>query len=160
MTDDRSRAALPDDELPMATDSPAGLLDTLLWPLRLPGRVISDVERASRALLSIQSAAEVHLASVDHQAGELVGGLSDLLATMSRVEAKIDGLTSLEATIKERMDGLREDLNTRMLAVEAEVRGIRSPIAQVTRDVQTISRLLPDPGGGPLSRLKDSLTPS
>jgi hypothetical protein len=58
------------------------------------------------------------------------------------------------------MDGLREDLNTRLLAVEAEVRGMRSPMAQVTRDVETISRLLPDPSDGPLARLKDTLTSS
>ena len=67
---------------------------------------------------------------------------------------------SLEATIEERMDGVREDLNTRLLAVEGEVRGIRPPIAQMARDVQRIVALLPDPSDGPLARLRDTLTPS
>jgi hypothetical protein len=139
---------------------PSGILDALLAPVRLPGRVAGDIERVSRALLSLQDAAEIHLASVDRRAGELVGGLAGLQASIDRLEVKVEGLMGLEATIEQRMDGLREDLNTRMLAVEAEVRGIRPAIEQTARDVQSIGQLLPDPGDGPFARLKDTLTSS
>ncbi|HEY5196387.1 MAG TPA: hypothetical protein VIJ51_05120 [Solirubrobacteraceae bacterium] len=148
----------------MTDDSKAhrssGVLDTLLIPLRLPGRVVGEIESVSHALLSLQRAAEVHLASLDERAGQLIEGLAVLQGSMNRVEGKIDALTTLEATIEGRMDLLRDDLNTRMLAVEAEVRGIRPAIEQTARDVQTIGQLLPNPADGPLARLKDTLTPS
>jgi hypothetical protein len=147
----------PEDSEP---DRPSGVLDTLLMPLRLPGRVVGDIESLSRALLSLQRSAEVHLASVDKRAGELVKGLAALGTSVERIEGKVDGLMTLEATIEQRMDGVREDLNTRMLAVEAEVRGIRPAIEQMARDVQRIDQLLPDPSDGPFARLKDTLTPS
>ena len=138
----------------------SGILDTLLSPLRLPGRVVGEIEGASRALLSLQHSAEVHLASVDDRAGDLVAGLGNLQAAVRRLEDKVDTLTGLEATIEERMDGLRSDLNERMLAVEGEVRGLRPAVERLARDVETIERLLPDPASGPLARLKDTLTSS
>jgi archaellum component FlaC len=142
------------------TDQPSGILDALLMPLRLPGRLVGDVESLSQALLSLQRSAEDHLASVDRRAGQLIKGLAGLQSSMNRVEGKIETLMSLEATIEERMDGVREDLNARMLAVEGEVRGIRPPIEQMARDVQKIVALLPDPSDGPLARLRDTLTSS
>jgi hypothetical protein len=144
----------------MTDRRPSGVLDALLTPLRLPGRFVGEVESVSRALLSLQRAAEDHLASLDHRAGELIAGLAGLSRGVGRIERKVDGLMGLEATIKERMDGVRQDLNERMLAVEAEVRGIRPPIEEISRDVQAISRLLPNPADGPLARLKDTLTSS
>jgi hypothetical protein len=138
----------------------SGLLDTLLTPLRLPGRLVGDLDSVTRALLSLQRTAEVHLASVDENSGELVAGLAGLQASVVRLEGQVDALTGLEATIKERMDGLRKDLNTRLLAVEAEVHAMRPALEQMSRDVQTIERLLPDPGDGPLARLRDTLTSS
>ncbi len=152
----------PDAQSPPEAERPSasGLLDTLLLPLRLPGRVVADIESVSRSLLSLQGSAENHLASVDERAGHLVAGLAELQTSLKRVERQIDSLMSLEATVEERMDGLREDLNTRMLAVEAEVRGIRPPIEQMGRDVQSIGKLLPDPTDGPLARLRDTLSSS
>jgi hypothetical protein len=141
-------------------DGQSGLLDALLLPLRLPARLVGDFERITKALLSLQRTAEVHLASVDANSAELVGGLAGLNASVGRLEGKVDALTGLEATIKERMDVLRDDLNTRLLAVEAEVRSMRPALEQMSRDVQTIERLLPNPGDGPLARLRDSLTSS
>jgi chromosome segregation ATPase len=149
-----------DDSDDSEDDRGSGILDTLLMPLRLPGRVVGDIESLSRALLSLQRSAEVHLASVDKRSGELVEALDGMRASVDRIEDKIDGLMTLEATIEERMDVLREDLNTRMLAVEAEVRGIRPPIEQMSRDVQNIVKLLPNPGDGPFARLRDTLTSS
>jgi predicted nucleic acid-binding Zn-ribbon protein len=136
------------------------LLATLLSPLRLPGRVVGEIENASRALLSLQESAEVHLASLDHRAGALIEGLAGLREAVDRIEGKVDGLMGLETTIEERMEGVRHDLNERLLAVEGEVRGIRVPIEQMTRDVQTIGRLLPDPSDGPIARLRDTFTSS
>jgi len=137
-----------------------GILDALLMPLRLPGRMARDLESVSRALRSLQRTAEIRLGSVDDRAGELIVGLAGLHASVIRIEAKVERLTGLEATIDERMEVLRADLNTRMLAVEAEVRQINPGLSQMARDVQTIQRLLPDPSDGPLTRLKDTLTSS
>jgi chromosome segregation ATPase len=141
-------------------DEQSGLFDTLLLPLRLPGRVVGEIESVTRALLSLQRSAEVHLASVDKNSGDLVAGLTGLRASVARLEGKVDALTGLEATIEERMDGLRKDLNTRLLAVEAEVREMRPALEQMSRDVQTIERLLPNPADGPIARLRDTLTSS
>jgi hypothetical protein len=149
---------MTDDDL--QADRSSGILGALLTPLRLPGRILGELGTISRAVVSLQRTADVHLTSLDARAGRLNDGLGRLQDSMNRVEVKIGALTSLEATIEERMDGLRTDLNTRLLAVEAEVRGIRPPIEQVARDVQSIGQLLPDPSDGPLARLKDSLTPS
>lgn len=148
---------MPENSQP---DGRSGLLDTLLMPLRVPGRVVGEIERITEALLSLQRTAEVHLSSVDENSGELVAGLGGLRAAVGRLEAKVDALTGLEATIEERIDGLRDDVNARLLAVEAEVRGIRPALEQMARDVQTIERLLPNPGDGPLARLRDTLTAS
>ncbi|HWH09700.1 MAG TPA: hypothetical protein VG165_01095 [Solirubrobacteraceae bacterium] len=147
----------------MTEDSQAqssGVLDALLSPLRLPGRVVGEIESVSRSLRSLQRSAEVHLTSLDARAGSLIAGLAVLQDSMDRVEARIEALTTLEATIEGRMDGLREVLNVRLLAVEAEVRGIRPAVDQTARDVQTIGQLLPDPADGPLARLRDTLSAS
>jgi hypothetical protein len=142
------------------TDKDDGILDILLMGLRLPGRLAGDLESVSRTVRSLLRTADVHLASIDERAGDLVTGLCGLQASVLRVETKVERLTGLEATIEGRMEVLRADLNTRMLAVEAEVRQIHPGIDQIAHDVQTISRLLPDPSDGPLTRLKDTLTSS
>jgi len=154
--------AEPSDTERQATDTErrAGILDALLLPLRLPGRVVADIEGVSRVLRSLQRTAEVHLSSIDDRAGELVFELAALQASVIRLDGKVERLMGLEATIDERMEVLRADLNTRMQAVEAEVRGIRPGIDQIARDVQAIQRLLPDPSDGPLTRLKDTFTSS
>jgi hypothetical protein len=142
------------------SDRRSGILATLRSAVRLPGRVVGDIENVSRALLSLQRSAEDHLALVDRRAGQLIEGLGGLHASVRRLEGKVDGLVGLEATIDKQMDGMRADLNTRMLALEAEVREVRPGVERIARDVQSIGRLLPDPGDGPLARLKDTLTSS
>ncbi len=104
------------------------MLDTLLTPLRLPGRVVDEIEKLSRVLVSLQKTAEKHLSSVDDRAGELVKGVIRLQASVTGIDRKVERLMGLEATIDERMETLRGDLNTRMLAVEAEVHAIRGPM--------------------------------
>jgi hypothetical protein len=58
------------------------------------------------------------------------------------------------------MQGLRDDLNVRMRAVEAEVHGMRPAIDAIAREVQSAVRLLPDPSDGPFARLRDTMTSS
>ncbi len=130
---------MPDDP---AGDAPLNVFDALLTPLRLPGRVASDIETLAR------------------HAGTLVNGLSELQVSVERIEGRIVELESLEETLTVRLDGLRADLNERMLAVENEVRGMRPPMDSMARDVEKIDELLPDPSDGPLTRLKDTLTSS
>ena len=177
MTDDRS------DPL-----EPQGLLGTLLSPLRAPQRVITDIETIASALLSLQRDARDRLAAIDHHAGELVERVGALLepvqsldrhvaemgsleqtiiermealqAPLDRVDDRVTELQRLEQVITVRMDSIDEDLNKRMLAVEAEVHSMRAPIEQMARDVSQVVLLLPEPGDGPLTRLKDTFSAS
>lgn len=135
-------------------------MGALLTPLRLPGRMVTDIETLSRGVLSLQKTTQRHLPSIDDRAGELVKQLDTLQASVNRLEVQIDQLMGLESTIEERMEDLRGDLNKRMGAVEHEVRAMRPPMDQMANDVQKVVKLLPDPNDGPLTRLKDTLSPS
>ena len=146
----------------MTPDSPRSAhgLELLFWPLRLPGRLAADLENLSRAVLALSRTADRHLPSIDGRAAELLDVVETMSATVARLEEKVDELTGLESTIEDRMQGLQDDLNTRMLAVEAEVHGMRPAIDTVAREVQSVVRLLPDPSDGPFARLRDTLTSS
>jgi len=162
---------------------------TLLMPLRLPGRVVSDIETLTRAVVALQSDAKKHLSSVDDRAGTLIEGLRTLHEAVGRIESKVNTieeerleafldatdtlqasvdrieqrvvhLDRLEATITDQIGGLRRDLNERMSAVKAEVEAMRSPLSEMADDVAKIDDLLPDPKDGPLTRLKDTLSSS
>ncbi|MGI8629716.1 MAG: hypothetical protein ACR2LV_06075 [Solirubrobacteraceae bacterium] len=143
-----------------STDEPPSVLGTLLSPLRLPARVISDLETVARAVLSLQETAERHLASIDERVGTLVGSLGHVDRTVEEIDHKIEQLTGLQTAIETRLDAVREDLNKRMLAVQAEVHEMRPALAQMTQDVEKVIRLLPDPSDGPIARLKDTLSSS
>jgi chromosome segregation ATPase len=140
--------------------SSSGIVGTLLSPLQLPGRVIGDVEKIVRAVVALQETSERHLTSLDARAGELVKEVARLNGKVTTIEGQVEQLLGLDQTIEDRMEVLRDDLNTRMRAVEAEVHGIRPAIDRMARDVQNIVRLLPDPSDGPLARLRDTLTAS
>ncbi|MEJ7826261.1 MAG: hypothetical protein WKF48_12570 [Solirubrobacteraceae bacterium] len=150
-----------------ASSEPQGLLGVLLSPLRAPQRVVTDIEAIASSLLTLQGIIAERLTSVDEHAGELrigVGRLHDeleaLRTPLERIDDQVLSLSALEQAITERMEAIDDDLNKRMLAVEAEVRAIRSPIEQMARDLQTVLKLLPEPGDGPLARLKDTFSPS
>ena len=170
-------------------DEQLNVFDTLMMPLRLPGRVVGNLQTLTTAVVALQSDATRQLGSVAENAGILVDGLRDLTAAIGRIERRVDkleeermdallegvatlqatidrievrvaDLESLEETVTERVDVLREDLNSRMLDVQAEVRKMRPPMDAMARDVAKIDDLLPDPSDGPLTRLKDTLTSS
>jgi hypothetical protein len=148
MTDDPTRSA------------PQIVLGAVLLPLRLPGRVLAEIETVSRAVVSLERTAEKHLSSIDGRAGRLLEGIGGLQVVTERIESRVEELNGLEATIEDRMHGLRSDLNARMIALEAEVHGMRPPIDSIARDVQDVVRLLPDPTDGPMARLRDTFTSS
>lgn len=152
-----TRDATADD--PSASGS-TGMLGVLLNPLRVPQRVVAEIENVSGAVRSLADTAEHRLASIDGRAGTLVEEIAAMRAALTRIEAKVDDLTGLEQTVEEQMEGLREDLNTRMHAVERLVGELRAPINDIGLDVSKIQLLLPEPGDGPLARLKDTLTKS
>jgi archaellum component FlaC len=137
-----------------------GVLDALMAPLRLPQRVVAEIETIATSVKRLSESAERRLGSVDDRAGQLVKGLGAMRASVTRIEGKVDQLMGLEETIEKRMEELRADLNERMLAVEQQVRLIQPPIEKMARDVAKIDQLLPDPSDGPLTRLKDTLTSS
>jgi len=176
---------MPDER----SDSPLNVVDTLLMPLRLPGRVVSDIETLTKAVVALQADAKEHLSSVDDRAGQLIDGLHTLHEAVARIESKVNTIEeerleafleatdrlqasidridqrvvkidTLETTITEQIEGLRYDLNERMTAVKAEVEAMRPPLDEMATDVAKIDELLPDPKDGPLTRLKDTLSSS
>ena len=139
-------------------DGPPGVLDSLLAQLRLPQRIIAEMGTIAAAVVSLSDTADERLKSIDDRAGALVEGLGAMGASLTQLESKVDELTGLEAMIDKRMQALRDDLNTRMLSVEGQLKETKEPINQMAQDVAQIKRLLPDPADGPLARLKDQLT--
>lgn len=139
-------------------DGPPNVLHALLAQLRLPQRIVAEIETIAGAVLSLSDTADERLRSIDERAGALVEGLGAMGASLTRLESKVEELAGLEETIEKRMEALREDLNTRMLSVEGQLNVIQPPITEVARDVAEIKQLLPDPADGPLARLKDQLT--
>lgn len=169
--------------------STPSVFDALLMPLRLPGRVVADIETLAQAVVTLQQDAQERLGSIDDSAGKLVGSLKNLhgsvdeikdtvdtlerermpafleaigtlQGSIDRIENRVQTLESLEHTIEDKMEQLREDLNARMHEVEHEVRGMHPPLEQIARDVTKLEGLLPEPSDGPLTRLKDTLSSS
>ncbi|MDP8909113.1 MAG: hypothetical protein M3N47_08345 [Chloroflexota bacterium] len=144
----------------MTGDRPSNVFETLLSPLRLPGRVLSDTETLAQTVLSLLRNTERHLDSLNDKAGALVARVGELHGQVEGIDDRVEKLESLEATIKGLIGGLRTDLNDRMLAVDGEVRPMHSLLRQMASDVAKIDDLLPDASDGPLQRLKDTLTSS
>jgi len=139
-------------------DRPPNVLDALLAQLRLPQRIVAEIETIAAAVLSLSDTADERLKSIDDRAGALVEGLDGLGASLTQLESKVDELAGLEETIEKRMEALRADLNTRMLSVEGELKEVKVPVTRMAQDVAEIKQLLPDPTDGPIARLKDQLT--
>lgn len=137
---------------------PPNVLDAVLAPLRLPQRIVAEIETIAGAVLSLSKTADERLKSIDGRAGALVKGLGTMGASLTRLESKVEALAGLEATIEARMEALRDDLNTRMLSVEGQLKEVNGPLTEMAKDVAEITQLLPDPADGPIARLKDQLT--
>ncbi|MDX6690778.1 MAG: hypothetical protein QOG15_2235 [Solirubrobacteraceae bacterium] len=159
MTDDR------------AQDESLNVFDTLLMPLRLPGRVVADIELLTRRAGTLIEGLGVLQDSIDRiesrvdrlekqRMDAFLKAVGKLQGSMSHIEERVDVLTTMEETITDRLDGVRHDLNERMLSVQQEVKAMRSPMDQMAGDVAKIDDLLPNPNDGPLTRLKDTLTSS
>jgi chromosome segregation ATPase len=138
--------------VPDSGDAP-GLIRALLTPLRAPRRVVGNIETIASALLSLQHDTQARLASVDERVGAL-------LPVLNRVDRRVAELEKLEQAVTEQTEAIRDDINTRLAAVENEVRAMRAPIEQMSRDLATVVKLLPNPNDGPLARLRDTLTSS
>lgn len=139
---------------------PDGILGALLTPLRVPLIVVSEIETIAVTVRALAETAEQRLTSIDGHAEALVAEVGEMTAALTRIEGKVDELTGLEQTIETQMEGMRADLNARMRAIERLVGEFRAPINHVALDVSKIQLLLPEPGDGPLTRLKDTLTKS
>jgi chromosome segregation ATPase len=141
------------------TDNPVegkpseGFIRALLAPLRTPQRVVGNIETIATALLALHRDTHERLATIDDR-------LAAVLRPLNRLDRKVTELNTIEQAVTEQTEAIREELNKRMLAVEAEVRGMRAPIERMARDLGTVVELLPNPSDGPLARLKDTLTSS
>jgi hypothetical protein len=130
-----------------------GLVRALLAPLRAPQRVAGNIETIASALLALQRDTHEHLVSVDERVGAV-------LALVNRLDRRVTELQKLERAVTEHTESVRHDMNTRLGLVEDEVRAMRGPIEQMSRDLATVVKLLPDPSDGPLARLRDTFTSS
>lgn len=122
------------------TEESIGVFDTLLMPLRVPGRVVADVGTLARGV------------------GELVEGVRALEQLVEGIDDRVQKLESLEATMKSMMEDVREDLNARMGEVQEDVHAMLPMLEKMGSDVAKIDNLLPDPSDGPLTRLKDTFS--
>jgi septal ring factor EnvC (AmiA/AmiB activator) len=138
---------------PTESTAEHGLMRVLLAPLRTPQRVVGNIETIASTLLALSRDTHDRLASVDEQVGAL-------LAPLTRLDQNVTDLQKLEQAVTEQTDAIRDDINTRLLAVEAEVQEMRAPIEGMSRDLATVVKLLPNPSDGPLARLRDTLTSS
>lgn len=136
------------------------LIGGLLAPLRAPQRVFTDIETIASTLLALRRDVQGRLASIDENAGALLKEVGTLRSPLERIDRKVEELERIEEAITERMDAIHDDLDARLLSVEQEVRAIRPAMEQMSRDLSTIVKLLPQAGDGPLARLKDTLSPS
>ncbi len=149
MTDDRSENI-----------ESQSLMRALLAPLRAPQRVVGNIETIASALLGLQRDVQERLASVDERLSSVDKRVGTLLAPLNRLDRRVAELHTIERAMTEQTDAIRKEMNTRMLAVEEEVRGMRSPIEKMSRDLAAVVELLPEPSDGPLARLRDTLTSS
>jgi hypothetical protein len=138
---------------PTQTAEAHSLIRALLAPVRAPQRILGSIETIASTLLVLSRDTHDRLASVDAQVGAL-------LALLTRLDRNVLELAQLEEAVTAQTDALREDINARLLAVEEEVHSMRAPIEGMSRDLATVVKLLPNPAGGPLARLRDTLTPS
>jgi hypothetical protein len=116
-----------------------GLTRALFAPLRTAQRVADNIETIASALLSLERDTHERLVSVDQ---------------------KLTELQKLERAVTDQTEAIREDLNTRLIALEEEVLTMRSPIEKMAIDLATVVKLLPNPSDGPLARLRDTLSSS
>jgi len=140
------------DGPPENTDA-HGLIRALLTPLRKSQRVLGNIETIASSLLALERETRERLTSVDQRLGLL-------LAPLERLDWKVTELQRLEQAVTDQTNAIREDMNARMRAVEAEVREMHSPIERMFRDLATVVELLPDPSDGPLARLRHTFTPN
>lgn len=138
---------------------PRRVLEALLMPLRLPGRVVSDLE-AMAGLISLLRKVEGRLASVDDSAGEIAGGVNGLQESLHRIDGRVAKLESLQDTVEHQMEAVRHDLEEQMGSVNQELQAMRPAIQEMNHHLAKIERLLPDPSSGALGRLKDTFTSS
>ncbi|MDQ6805607.1 MAG: hypothetical protein M3065_11715 [Actinomycetota bacterium] len=149
MTDDRSENI-----------ESQSLMRALLAPLRAPQRVVGNIETIASALLGLQRDVQERLAAVDERLSSVDKRVGTLLAPLNRLDRRVAELHTIERAMTEQTDAIRKEMNTHMLAVEEEVRGMRSPIEKMSRDLAAVVELLPEPSDSPLARLKDTLTSS
>lgn len=96
-----------------ADDKPLNVLDTLLTPLRVPGRVVSDIQTLASAVVSLQADAKRHLSSIDGRAGDLLAGLRTLQRSINKLDGRGERLETIEETLTTRLGEVRADLNER-----------------------------------------------
>lgn len=71
-------------------DRRPGVLDALLAQLRLPRRIVAEIETIARAVVSLSDTADERLKSIDERAGALVEGLGGMGGELKRLESKVD----------------------------------------------------------------------
>jgi len=147
------------DDQPQS-QGPPGLIGGLLSGLRAPERVVGDIATIASTLRSLRDDVHRRLASIDENAGALLQAVGALRTPLDRIDRKVAALESIEETITARMDTIHSDLNARLLSLEEEVRAMRPPVEQMARDLSGVKQLLPEPGDGPMARLKDTFSPS
>lgn len=118
----------------------------LLFPLRMPGRALRDLDTIAAAVVSLERSVLTRLGSIEANTAQLAGQIAVLQV-------------SIDAIVK-RIGELDEGLTVTRTALLAEVALLRAPIERMAGDLGQATAMLPEQSGtgGPITRLRDALS--
>lgn len=137
----------------------------LLLPLRVPARAVKDLDAIAAAVGSIERLLHARLDTI----APAVLSLDDVVQNqLPSVDARSARLNEQFATMQEtleavlaRLNAVEVGLESAEAAVHAEIGSLRPPLNRLADDVAGATKLLPDDedNDGPMSRLRDAITP-
>ncbi len=150
----------------------AGVLATLLAPLRLPERALEALESLAEAVRHL-GPMRSELTGVREQTQSLPDLMPAVECLLEQTESLPDVMPAverLEKRITTRLDSLHEvvvgvegsdsHLNKAVGELHREVASMHSTLTGLQDDVQSVTDRLPDPTRGPLEKARDALTGS
>jgi DNA-binding NarL/FixJ family response regulator len=111
---------------------------TPLTPLHPSQRVVADLEMITVAMRSLFETVQERLTAVEDRADALGRDSGAVRVSLTRIESKVDELTSLQETIDARLDALRADLGRQE---EAARQRSSVPCPLSPREVEVLMRL-------------------
>jgi hypothetical protein len=136
----------------------------LLLPLRVPARAVKDLDAIAAAVSSIERL--LHERLDDRPGGPLArrrgaNQLPSVDAHSARLNEQFATMQETLEAVLARLNAVEVGLESAEAAVHAEIGSLRPPLNRLADDVAGATKLLPDDedNDGPMSRLRDAITP-